>query len=46
MKLREFLSKVKDRPSFCAVTSDVVDFWVDGFGVDPSNPFFNKIVYG
>ena len=46
MKLREFLSKVKFRPSFLAVTSDVIDFWVDCFGVDSSNPFFNKIVYG
>ena len=46
VKLREFLSKVKDRPSFLAVTSDVIDFWVDCFGVDSSNPFFNKIVYG
>ena len=46
VKLREFLSKVKFRPSFLAVTSDVIDFWVDCFGVDPSNPFFNKIVYG
>ena len=46
VKLREFLSKVKDRPSFLAVTSDVVDFWVDCFGVSPSNSFFNKIVYG
>ena len=46
VKLREFLSKAKDRPSFLAVTSDVIDFWVDCFGVDSSNPFFNKIVYG
>ena len=46
MKLREFLSKAKFRPSFLAVTSDVIDFWVDCFGVDPFNPFFNKIVYG
>lgn len=46
VKLRDFLSKVKFRPSFLAVTSDVIDFWVDGFGVDSSNPFFNKIVYG
>ena len=46
VKLREFLSKVKDRPRFLAVTSDVIDFWVDCFGIDSSNPFFNKIVYG
>lgn len=46
VKLREFLSKVKDRPRFLAVTSDVIDFWVDCFGVDSSNPFFNKIAYG
>ena len=46
MKLREFLSKVKSRPTFLAVTSDVIDFGVDCFGVDSSNPFFNKIVYG
>ena len=46
VKLREFLSKVKDRPCFLAVTSDVIDFWVDCFGVNSSNPFFNKIVYG
>lgn len=46
VKLREFLSKLKSRPSFLAVTSDVIDFWVDSFGVDSSNPFFNKIVYG
>lgn len=46
VKLREFLSKVKCRPSFLALTSDVIDFWVDCFGVSSSNPFFNKIVYG
>lgn len=46
VKLREFLSKCKFRSSFLAVTSDVIDFWVDSFGVDSSNPFFNKIVYG
>ena len=46
VKLREFLSKVKHRPSFLAVTSDVIDFWVDCLGVDSSNPFFNNIVYG
>lgn len=46
VKLRDFLSNCKSRPSFLAVTSDVIDFWVDGFGVDSSNPFFNKIVYG
>lgn len=46
VKLREFLSKLKFRPRFLAVTSDVIDFWVDSFGVDSSNPFFNKIVYG
>ena len=46
VKLREFLSKVKGRHNFIAVTSDVVDFWVDCFGVDSSNPFFNRIVYG
>lgn len=46
VKLREFLSKVKGRPIFLAVTSDVIDFWVDFFGVSSSNPFFNKIVYG
>lgn len=46
VKLWEFLSKVESRPSSLAVTSDVIDFWVDCFGVDPSNPFFNKIVYG
>ena len=21
-------------------------FWIDCFGVNPSNPFFNKIAYG
>lgn len=46
VKLREFLSKVKDRPSFLAVSPDVIDFWVDCFGISSSNPFFNKIVYG
>ena len=46
VKLREFLSKVKSPQRFVAVTSDVIDFWVDSFGVDSSNPFFNKIVYG
>lgn len=46
VKLREFLSKVKVPQTFVAVTSDVVDFWVDCFGVDSSNPFFKKIVYG
>lgn len=46
VKLREFLSKVKFPQRFIAVTSDVIDFWVDCFGVDSSNPFFNKIVYG
>ena len=32
VKLREFLSKVKSRPSFLALTSDVIDFrmqWAD-----------------
>lgn len=46
VKLREFLSKVKGQQRFISVTSDVIDFWVDCFGVDSSNPFFNKIVYG
>ena len=46
MKLREFLSKVKFSPRFVAVTSDVIDFWVDCFGVNSSNPFFNRVVYG
>ena len=46
VKLREFLSKVKVPQRFVAVTSDVIDFWVDCFGVNSSNPFFNKIVYG
>ena len=46
VKLREFLSKVKDRPRFISVTSDVIDFWIDYFGVNSSNPFFNKIAYG
>ena len=46
VKLREFLSKVKDRQRFISVTSDVIDFWIDCFGVNSSNPFFNKIVYG
>ena len=46
VKLRAFLSKVKGRPQFIAVTSDVIDFWVDCFGLNSSNPFFNKIVYG
>ena len=46
MKLREFLSKVKGPQWFVAVTSDVIDFWVDYFGVNSFNPFFNRIVYG
>lgn len=46
VKLREFLSQVKSPTRFIAVTSDVIDFWVDCFGVNSSNPFFNKIVYG
>jgi len=47
VKLRNFLSKVnKYKQRFISVTSDVIDFWVDCFGVDPSNSFFNKIVYG
>ena len=46
MKLRDFLSKVKVPQRFISVTSDVIDFWVDCFGINPSNPFFNKIVYG
>lgn len=46
VKLREFLSKANFRQRFISVTSDVIDFWVDCFGVDSSNPFFNKIVYG
>lgn len=46
VKLREFLSKVKSPQPFVAVTSDVIDFWVDCFGINPSNPFFKKIVYG
>ena len=46
VKLRDFLSKVKYKQRFISVTSDVIDFWVDCFGVDSSNPFFNKIVYG
>ena len=41
VKLREFLSHVKDRPRFFAVAPDVIDFWVDCFGVNSSNPFFN-----
>nr|DAK12969.1 MAG TPA: hypothetical protein [Microviridae sp.] len=28
------------------VSSDVIDFWVDCFGINSSNPFFNKVVYG
>ena len=28
VKLREFLSKLKSRPSFLAVTADVIDYWV------------------
>ena len=46
VKLREFLSKAKCRQRFISVTSDVIDFWIDCFGVNSSNPFFNKIVYG
>lgn len=46
VKLREFLSKVKAPQRFISVTPDVIDFWVDCFGINPSNPFFNKIVYG
>lgn len=46
VKLREFLSKVKVPQRFISVTPDVIDFWVDCFGINPSNPFFNKIVYG
>ena len=46
VKLREFLSNVKVPQRFIAVTPDVIDFWVDCFGVSSSNPFFNKIVYG
>lgn len=46
VKLREFLSKVKVPQRFISVTPDVIDFWVDCFGIDSSNPFFNKIVYG
>lgn len=46
VKLREFLSKVKVPQIFVAVTSDVIDFWVDCFGVNSSNPFFNRVVYG
>lgn len=46
VKLREFLSKAKFRQRFISVTFDVIDFWVDCFGVNSSNPFFNKIVYG
>ena len=46
VKLRDFLSKVKVPQCFISVTSDVIDFWVDCFGIDSSNHFFNKIVYG
>ena len=46
MKLRDFLSKVKVRQRFISVTPDVIDFWVDCFGVSSFNPFFDKIVYG
>ena len=46
VRLREFLSKAKERQRFVAVSSDVVDFWVDCFGINPSNPFFNRVVYG
>ena len=46
VKLREFLSKVKVPQRFVAVTSDVIDFWVDCFGLNSSNPFFNRVVYG
>lgn len=46
VKLREFLCKVEGPQPFIAVTSDVIDFWVDCFGINSSNPFFNKIVYG
>lgn len=46
VKLRNFLSNVKVPQRFISVTADVIDFWVDCFGIDPSNPFFNKIVYG
>lgn len=46
VKLREFLSKVKVPQRFISVTSDVIEFWVDCFGVSSSFPFFDKIVYG
>ena len=46
VKLRDFLSKVKYKQTFIAVTPDVIDFWVDCFGINSSNPFFNRIVYG
>lgn len=46
VKLREFLRKVKVPQRFISVTPDVIDFWVDSFGINSSNPFFNKIVYG
>ena len=46
VKLRDFLSKVKVRQRFISVTPDVIDFWVDCFGVSSFNPFFDKIVYG
>lgn len=46
VKLREFLREVKVPQRFISVTPDVIDFWVDSFGINSSNPFFNKIVYG
>ena len=46
VRLREFVSKVKSPQRFVAVSSDVIDFWVDCFGINSSNPFFNRIVYG
>ena len=46
MKLRDFLSKVKVPQRFISVTPDVIDFWVDCFGINSSTSFFNKIVYG
>ena len=46
MKLRLFLSKVTAPQRFVAVAPDVIDFWVDCFGVNSSNPFFNRVVYG
>ena len=46
VRLREFVSKVKSPQRFVAVSSDVIDFWVDCFGINSSNPFFNRVVYG